>query len=196
MSLYSGPVALEPVNCGFYCVAMILASRRLPMKTSFASLLFLLSATGLAGAAATQPAAEPTFGDWTLHCAKLSGGGDACALRQKIMAKDTKLPVAAFALARSKDSHELRLAAVLPLGLDIPAGVAGKAGASPLAFTVQTCVKRGCIASTTVDDKLLEALRGGDALAVTFRMRSVADPVTIPVSLKGLDAGLKALEAK
>jgi len=31
---------------------------------------------------------------------------------------------------------------------------------------------------------------------VTFKMRIVADPTTIPVSLKGLDEGLKALETR
>lgn len=168
------------------------------MKTLLASLSLLLAA-GLAapaGAAATKAAPGQSFGDWVLHCTELHGGGQACALHQKVMASDTRLPVAAFALARNKDSRELRLAAVLPLGLDIPAGVSGKAGAVPLPFTVQTCIRRGCIASTTVDEKALAALRGADAFSVTFKMRIVADPTTIPVSLKGLDEGLKALDAK
>lgn len=157
-------------------------------------------AASLAGTAAMadtpKPAPDPAFGDWTLHCTKSKEGESICALRQKIISADTKLPVAAFALARNKDSHELRLAVVLPLGLDIPAGVSGKAGATALPFTIQTCVRRGCIASTQVDDKLLEALHGSDAFTTTFKMRAVSEPTTIPVSLKGLDEGLKALEAK
>ncbi len=164
--------------------------------TFLALAIAILFAGGPAALAedAKSPPAEQAFGDWVLHCAKSGTGEAICALHQRIMAADTKLPVADFAVARNKDSHELRLAAILPLGLDIPAGVSGKAGDVPLTFTVQTCVKRGCIASTTVDDKLLETLRGKDAFTATFRMRSVADPVTIPVSLKGLDAGLKALD--
>jgi invasion protein IalB len=168
------------------------------MKSIFAFLAVLLAAGALspAGADGGKPVADQAFGDWALHCTELRGGGQACALHQRILAKDTRLPVAAFALARNKDSRELRLAAVLPLGLDIPAGVSGKAGAVPLPFTVQTCVRRGCIASTMVDEKTLEALRGTDSFSITFKMRIVADPTTIPVSLKGLDAGLKALDAK
>ena len=161
-------------------------------------------AVTLAGLVAAAPCAvaqakkgdDTAFGDWILHCAKNSSGQEACALHQKIISRETKLPVAAFAIARNKDSHELRLAVILPLGLDIPAGVSGKTGDLPLAFTVQTCVRRGCVASTLVDDKLLEALHGTQGFTATFKMRSVTDPVTLPVSLKGLDEGLKALEAK
>lgn len=142
------------------------------------------------------PGTSQAFGDWVLHCTKSLKGEEVCAMHERIMAADTKLPVAAFAIARNKDSHELRLAAILPLGLDIPAGVTGKAGDVPLTFTVQTCLRRGCIASTTVDDKLLESLRGSEAFSTTFRLRGVAEAVTIPVSLKGLDAGLKALDAR
>ena len=168
------------------------------MKSIVAPLSLLLAASAFtpAGAAETKTVTDQPFGDWVLHCTALHGGEQACALHQKVMAKDTRLPVAAFALARNKDSRGLRLAAVLPLGLDVPAGVSGRVGTTPLPFTVQTCVRRGCIASATVDEKTLEALRGADSLSVTFKMRIVADPTTIPVSLKGLDAGLKALDAK
>lgn len=166
------------------------------MKIIAALSTAFLVAVAPALAGETKPNGDVPFGDWVLHCTKLGSGEQACALHQKILAKDTKLPVAALALARNKDSHDLRLAAILPLGLDIPAGVTGKVGATPLAFTIQTCVRRGCIASTRVDDKLLESLRGSDAVSVTFKMRVVTDPTTIPVSLKGLDEGLKALDAK
>jgi invasion protein IalB len=168
------------------------------MKATATSLLLLFAAGALApaGAGTAKPPAGEAFGDWVLHCTKVSTGEEACALHQRIMAKDTRLPVASIALARHKDSRELRLATVLPLGLDIPAGVTGRAGAVALPFTIQTCVRRGCIASTTVDEKTLETLRGAEGFSVTFKMRIVAEPTTIPVSLKGLDAGLKALDAK
>ena len=168
------------------------------MKASI--LLALILATGLAGGVAcadeAKPAPDPVFGDWVLHCTKPKDGQGACALRQKIMAQETRLPVAAFAIARHRESHELRLSVVLPLGLDIPAGVTGKVGNVPLAFTIQTCVRRGCIASTQVDDKLLEALHGAESFTTTFKMRNVDEPTTIPVSLKGLADGLKALDAR
>ena len=143
-----------------------------------------------------KAADDKIFGDWTLHCAKSSTGDEACALHQKVMSADTKLPVAAAAIARHKESHELRLAVILPLGLDIPAGVSGQAGSQPISFTIQTCVRRGCVASAEVDDKLLETLHGTEAFTTTFKMRSVTDRTTLPFSLKGLDEGLKALESR
>jgi invasion protein IalB len=153
----------------------------------------------LAAVALSSPMAradDQAFGDWVLHCADVSGGEKACALHQKIVSQDTKLPVASISLARNKDSRELRLAVVLPLGLDIPAGISGKAGDAALAFALQTCVKRGCIASTLVDDTLLEKLHATDSFTTTFKMRSVADPTTLKVSLKGFHAALTALESK
>jgi len=167
------------------------------MPISRLATLVLAAGLGLAGPALADDAKpkDQTFGDWVLRCAKDSGGSEACALHQKIMARDTKLPVAAFAISRNAESKDLRLAVILPLGLDIPAGVSGAAGGKAIAFTVQTCLRRGCIASAKADEALLESLRGSGFTA-TFRMRSVAEPVTIPVSGKGLDAGLKALDGK
>jgi len=152
----------------------------------------------LAGGAATpaDKATNEPFGDWTLHCAEIKPGVTDCVLRQRIVSQETKLPVASFAFGTQEQSKALRLTAILPLGLDIPAGVSGKAGDVPLAFTVQTCVRRGCVASLMVDEKALAGLHGRDAFTATFRMRGVAEAVTLPVSLKGLDEGLKALEAK
>lgn len=136
------------------------------------------------------------FGDWVLHCSRAEADQNSCALHQKIISSETRLPVAAFAIARNKQGRDLRLAVILPLGLDIPAGVSGKAGAVPVAFTIQTCVRRGCIASVQVDDKLLEALHGPASFTTTFKMRSVESPTTLSMSLNGLNDGLKVLETK
>lgn len=162
-------------------------------------LLGLTLAAGLSCATASADEAKPKdswYGDWVLHCTKAGSGQNGCALHQKIISSETRLPVAAFAIARNKQSRELRLAVILPLGLDIPAGVSAKAGTAPIAFTIQTCVRRGCIASVQADDKLLETLHGSETFTTTFKMRSVESPTTLNVSLKGLDEGLKALEAK
>lgn len=167
------------------------------MKKIFTGLAVLglaLLAGGTAGAAGK--AADKPFGDWVLRCTEVRAGVTDCILQQKIISQESKLPVAAFAIGSHEQSKALRLTAVLPLGLDIPAGVSGKAGDVPLEFTVQTCVKRGCVASTALDEKLLSALHGRDAFTTTFRMRGVQQAVTLPVSLKGLDEGLKALAAQ
>ncbi len=172
---------------------------RKDMMKQISTLLALAAAVLVCGgtaARADEAAKDERFGDWVLHCTEISKGDTACALHQKIASETTKAPVAAFAIAFNKDSKELRLTAVLPLGLDIAAGVAGKVNEVPLAFAVQTCVRRGCVANVTVDEKLLDTLRGSDSFTATFKMRSVRDPVKVAVSLKGLHEGLKALEAR
>lgn len=149
--------------------------------------------------AAPAKPAEPAqpFGDWRLQCTKAPSGEGVCALRQKLVSDQTKKPVAAFAFARRKDSKELRLAAVLPLGLDIPVPVTGKVGdGAPFQFRVRTCLPRGCIASVIVDDAMLEALSSAPGFSITFKMRPVQQSTTFTVSLKGFADGLKALDAR
>lgn len=160
------------------------------------SLLLGIAIALLFVAAPSARAADEVFGDWVLHCVEVSGGEKACALHQKIISKDTKLPVASFAIARNKDSKELRLAVVLPLGLDLPAGVTGKVGDQELDFMLQTCVKRGCIASTAVGEKLLATLGDAERFVTTFKMRNVKDPTSLTVSLRGLRDALVALESR
>lgn len=163
------------------------------MKRTF-QLLGLAIALLVASAPASR-AADEAFGDWVLHCTEVSGGEKACALHQRIISQETKLRVASVAIARNTDSKELRLSVILPLGLDLTSGVTGKVGDATLGFTLQTCVKRGCIASTAVDETLLAALKGTDRFTATFKMRGVQDSTTLPVSLKGLEGGLAALES-
>jgi len=164
------------------------------MKRSFQ--LLGLAIALVAVNAPVSRAADETFGDWVLHCAEVSGGEKACALHQRIISQETKLRVASIAIARNTDRKELRLSVILPLGLDLASGVSGKVGEATLDFTLQTCVKRGCIASTVVDEGLLAALKGVDSFTATFRMRGVKDPITLPVSLKGLQGALAALESR
>ena len=167
-----------------------------PITTLVALILAGAWAASPVLAGQTKAGDDKVFGDWVLHCAKTSAAEEACALHQKIISRETKLSVAAVSIARGKDSQELRFAVILPLGLDIPFGVAGKAGDSPLTFQVQTCVRRGCIVTSQIDHKLLEALHGSRFFMTTFKIRGVANPITLAVSNNGLDEGLKALKSK
>ena len=172
-------------------------SRKDMMKQiSTALALAIAVLTGGTASWADEAPKDERFGDWVLRCTEISKGDTACALHQKIASQQTKAPVAAFAIAFNRESKQLRLTAILPLGLDIAAGVSGKVDAVPLPFAVQTCVRRGCVANVTVDEKLLDTLRSSDSFTTTFRMRSVSEPVSVAVSLKGLHEGLKALEAR
>ena len=149
----------------------------------------------VAGTAAPQP--TQSFGDWRLHCTEIAPGDTACALHQKLVSAQTKMPVATFALARHKESRELRLTAILPLGLDIPVPITGKIGeGAAFQYKLQTCLPRGCIANVAVDEAMLTGLSSAQSFSVTFKMRAVTAPTTFTVSLKGLKEGLAALDAK
>lgn len=157
----------------------------------------VMAAAPAAMADTATPQPTQSFGDWRLHCTEIAPGDKACALHQKLVSAQTKMPVATFALARHKDSRELRLTAILPLGLDIPVPITGKIGeGATFQYRLQTCLPRGCIASVAVDEAMLKGLNTASSLNVTFKMRAVKEPTTFTVSLKGLPEGLTALDAK
>jgi invasion protein IalB len=167
------------------------------MKHIFSCVTFGLVMTAcLAGAAADTSDAHQRFGHWVLRCITLDGNKEACALHQRLHGETTKAPVASFAIADNEKGADHRLTAILPLGLDIPAGVSGKLGKQTLSYQVQTCLPRGCIANTALTPEDIAALKSEKSFTTSFRIRGVTEPVTVTVSLEGLAEGLKALEAK
>ncbi|WP_395686273.1 invasion associated locus B family protein [Aestuariivirga sp.] len=167
------------------------------MKHIFSCAAFgLVVAASVTGVAADTKKADQSFGHWVLRCIEVGGGGEACALRQRLHSQATKAPVASFAIADNEKGADHRLTAILPLGLDIPAGVSGELAGRKFSYQVQTCLARGCIANAALTSDDLAALKTEQSFTTSFRLRGVAEPVSVTVSLQGLAEGLKALDAR
>ena len=103
----------------------------------------------------------------------------------------------ALALAGNRDGSAYRLTAILPLGLDVPAGITGRIGDGPeFSYRLQTCIMRGCIANVELSPEELRALLAAGSITTSFSLRGVDQPVTVSGSLQGLADGLKALNGQ
>lgn len=163
------------------------------------ALAFVLALGGATAAQAPTRSATPpsaaegqTFGDWKYECQALNGG-QACALSQTLVSNDSKKAVAKFNLGRDPQSGVVYLAVMVPLGLDLAAGIVGAIDESgPFAYQLETCLAVGCIARVPVDAALMKALKSGKTLKLGFRARGAQQATVLPGSLAGMTAGVAA----
>jgi invasion protein IalB len=134
-----------------------------------------------------------TFGDWLFECTAIAEGQTACSLTQTIVVQETGRPIAKFSLARGNAQGTGFLVVMLPLGLDIPAGVQGAIDtAAGFPMVVETCIAGGCLATAQIEPERLKAMKSGTKFNLAFRIRGEQQPVTIAGSLKGITAGVVA----
>lgn len=73
----------------------------------------------------------------------------------------------------------------MPLGVQLSAGVTVNIdGAEFDTFAFQTCDQNGCFVGTTVSDRLLELMRGGQTMELAVQGQN-GQPAKVPVSLEG-----------
>ena len=145
--------------------------------------------------AASPPTAKAgeTFGDWVYECQAAKDNQQNCALSQTLISGDTKKPVAKFNLGREPQSGIVYLAVLLPLGIDLPAGVVGAVDdKEQFNYRLETCLQLGCIARIEADAALLTAMKSGKTLKLGFRFRGAAQATVLPGSLSGMTAGAAA----
>lgn len=134
-----------------------------------------------------------TFGDWLFECTAIADGQTACSLTQTIVVQETGRAIAKFSLARGAEANTGFLVVMLPLGLDIPAGVSGAVDTNAaFPFLVETCIAGGCLATVQLDGARIQQMKAGTAFNLAFRIRGEQQPVTIAGSLNGITAGMTA----
>lgn len=140
------------------------------------------------------PAQGPQrIGDWKLVCEPSA----PCFMSQEIVDADTKLGVAGIALAkppgRSGSVMQINLAPQIdpqkPIGLSVD-------GSPPATLPVNTCDASKCISRASVPNDVLDRLRKGKELVLTFGLQNQDQLAAVTFSLKGFTAAFKALETK
>lgn len=132
-----------------------------------------------AGQAGTQsvPAAPATpESNWITNCSSASRQGEPeCSVQQSIVKTDTQQIVVLFSVRIPSETRSPVMLIQLPLGLFLPAGITLQTDeAEPISLPVQTCDGAGCYASGPVSDELLDRLRLGTMLFVSFQNLSRA----------------------
>lgn len=186
------------------------------MKTALKMLpilaLALLLAQAPAQAAAPAAGQKPTiekqdFDNWRLECMSVKDGKKVCQMFQRIVAenkeKKSKFLVVSAKIGvmstKAKDGtvkDVTRMLLLTPLGTLLPANMTVKLDAEKAAATpFIVCTPEGCMADIMLEGALLEKLKSGKSLQVTYKHMS-GKPVTAAVSLKGFAPALKALNDK
>ena len=171
------------------------------MNRILATLLMCCSAALAAPAGAQQPKVGDKFGDWAFNCRAVGQDETVCGLFQIVVWQtDTgKSPIMNLTLRRFDDAksktRKTVLAALMPLGIFLPAGVAARVDkGEQFALVPQICTKNGCEAAVILNEATLGALRAGEKLFVGFQAGAAGKVVTVSASLAGITKGLAALK--
>jgi invasion protein IalB len=153
----------------------------------------LISTVLMSEVAYSGPTAGETFGDWVFECRAVAENQTSCALTQTLISAQTQQAVAKFSFTRSQETSTLTLLTLLPLGLDLSAGVQGRVdGKDAMEYKLETCVAAGCFARSLISAEVLEAMKAGTALGVSFTVKGYTEPMTLTGSLKGFTEGMNA----
>jgi invasion protein IalB len=134
-------------------------------------------------AAPAESGAAPQPG-WVVRC--VSPSRDApleCAMEETAVLTKTGQVVVMVNIRVAGDTHAPILLVQLPLGLNLPAGAKVQVDdGKPADLQIQTCENRGCYASTPLATDILNALRSGKQLKVSFQNMN-NESLAIPMPL-------------
>ncbi|SLN37349.1 invasion associated locus B family protein [Roseisalinus antarcticus] len=144
---------------------------------------------GIPGPAAAQDGAR--FRDWTLL--DLPAGG--CVLHNRVLSVDGGLTLADVFLEDL--GGDLLMSVRVPVGVSLADGMAYRHDGRPVAVPLiwQSCNTETCLAQVRATAREAERLRSARAVIVGFVPVPGARPLTFPVSLMGVTAGLAAQRA-
>jgi invasion protein IalB len=168
-----------------------------PRRLVFVVLMLLLaSSPGGARGAAGTPIDGAKFEDWSISCEQVEGGAQAeqCFIVQQRILKEGGGTVLMIHAGYPGSGEELFAQFTLPLGILLPLGMELQIDKLDVKrFPIQTCGPNGCKTMVKMDEPLLDALKTGAEAKVTF-YDIARTPVTIPISLNGFTAALRALK--
>lgn len=167
--------------------------RYLPTNSVLAPIALALAvcSAAVSGQEATK------FGNWTAKCEETKGdvqGG--CFIYQNLVLRQGGQRVLQFAVGFVADTEEPIALLSLPLGISLPPGVSIRIGdGDPTQVIVERCEPNGCRAGLKLKKALMQQMREGKQLTVTFH-DARRHPIEVPLSLDGFEASLNSLKVK
>lgn len=121
---------------------------------------------------------------WVSQCASASRQSQVeCTMEQTILLNNTRQLLASVVLRVPADTHQPVMMVHVPVGLYIPAGLTLQIDeGKPLSIGLQTCDLKGCYAGETVPKDMIESMKGGKRLAITFQ-NVAKQSITVPLTL-------------
>ena len=137
------------------------------------------------------------FQDWIYQCGGEGLKDDQCFIMQNIFIQESGLKLLGVAAGYLGADDSPWLFFILPLGVDLPAGMVFNVdGGEEIKTPIRICMPDGCKASITLDKKLIWALKKGKQAKVAFLDGNTQKQITVGVSLAGFSRGFGALRAK
>jgi invasion protein IalB len=162
------------------------------MRCLLSSLTALPLLAALPALAAPQPG--KTYDDWAVECEQTPAGDSSCFLSQTQLLKQNNARLLKASIGYLGPKRQPMLVLVLPLGVDLRAGIAVKVDDVPqISLPYQQCVQDGCTAALPLDARTLAALRKAKRIQVGMMPYGGKQTVTIDVSPNGLERGMDAL---
>jgi len=177
-----------------------LSSRHL-LRAIATTLLSVALLAGFGNALAKEPkpaSAEPKpipHGDWALQC---PGDKKPCTLSQRILVeiKETKTPIVVVTFIYAGEPNALHAILRLPLGIALAHGMGLQIDENPsVTWGISHCDREGCLTMGKISPELRKSLESGEKANVIFHTLD-GKAITVPASLKGITAGLKALDKR
>jgi len=141
---------------------------------------------GLPSGAAAAPEAEapeaaaPETG-WAMTC-----GAEACRLARQLADAGSGTTVAALTFVLPKGQAGARIRAVVPLGIDLRAGVWLAGARDVRAMPLVTCLQQGCLAVLDVDPVSLGLIASQQAVALRVTPYGGSEAMDLTFPLAGL----------
>jgi invasion protein IalB len=135
-------------------------------------------------AAGTAPAAPPTPPGWAMRCSSVSRDAPLeCAIEQTAVLTKTGQLIVLVSIRVPGDTHTPIALVQLPFGLNLPAGAKIQVDdGKTVDLQIQTCDNKGCYTSTPIAPELLNALKSGKQLKVSFQDMA-KETIAIPIPL-------------
>ncbi|WP_162937617.1 invasion associated locus B family protein [Indioceanicola profundi] len=147
-----------------------------------------------AGSARAAPPAGTTFDDWAVECETGPDGATRCFLSQVQLLRENNARLLKASVGYPGPAAEPFLVLLLPLGVDLRAGIALKLDDAPqISLAYQQCLQEGCTAALQLDGQTLAALRKAERIQVGIKPYGSAQIMTIKISPEGLARGMDAL---
>lgn len=140
---------------------------------------------------AQQPAPAP----WGTTCT--SEGRDTaieCLMEQRVVMSDTGVLLASVTLQPVNGSDAPMMIIRVPYGLYLPAGLRMAVDSVAIdTLPFQTCDNQGCFAGGPTSATVIDKLKAGNNLELTFQDQLQRD-ISVPVSLLGFTAALARIQ--
>ncbi|MBF0186437.1 MAG: invasion associated locus B family protein [Magnetococcales bacterium] len=134
------------------------------------------------------------FGDWMHECEAVAPNKTNCFISQTQVMKESGKLVVSIVMGKLGADRQPGILVTVPISIFLPSGVVAKIDeGKQFDLLLQKCFPAGCRATAALTTAQLRALKSGNKIFIAYKNTPRAEPIVLPVSLKGVTAGFAAI---